>query len=82
MSHTMLKIMIEDRKYTTWYFAHPDTYERVDFSGTAWTPTEKKLFSRDTITEEGTIVYSPTRHLLIPGVLMLEGAKTYGRDAH
>ena len=74
-----MKIMIESRDYSTWYFAHPDTYERVDSPLTNWTPAEKKLFSKDTVLIDGTLVYSPTRQLLIPGVLLLEGNKTFGR---
>jgi len=84
MSQPSLKIMIESRDYSSWYFANPDTYERigslVDSSLSTWTPAEKKLFSRDTIQLDGTIVHSPTRHLLIPGVLLLEDNKTYGRN--
>lgn len=74
-----MKILIESRDYSAWYFAHPDTYERIDSPLANWTPAEKKLFSKDTVLSDGTLVYSPTRHLLIPGVLLLEGNKTFGR---
>lgn len=74
-----MKILIESRDYSTWYFAHPDTYERVDSPLANWNPAEKKLFSKDTVLIDGTLVYSPTRQLLIPGVLLLEGNRTFGR---
>lgn len=77
-----MKILIESRKYDAWYFANPDTYERVDSPVANWNPAEKKLFTKDTIHPNGDLVYSPTRQLLIPGVLLLEGSKTYGRTAN
>lgn len=81
MSKSSLKIMIESRDYSSWYFANPDTYERVGSLNPTWTPTEKKLFSRDTIHLDGTIVHSPTRQILIPGVLLLEENKSFGRNS-
>jgi len=79
------RILITSRDYSAWHLAEDDTYVPTSTPELAFSDAAKyKLFSRDIITiseTDGTprIVHSPTRCIQIPGVLILEGNKTYGR---
>lgn len=81
------RIMISDRDYSAWHFVEPETYvtKQVAESATLFNPIHLKLFSRDLIdlsTPIPILVHSPTRTAQIPGVLILEANKTYGRTAN
>lgn len=67
---------------TTWVISNPSTLENVDIIG--FNPYEHKLANGDTFTYENTtvtILHSPMRiDNDIPGVLILNDNKTYGRE--
>ena len=78
------KIHIHDRNYTSWEIY--DTGNLNKISTIEINPIECKLFSNDVFeinTENGSInlLHSTVRHgSSIPGVLMLDGNKTFGRQ--
>lgn len=78
------KIHIHDRNYSSWDIY--DTGNLNKISTIEINPIECKLFSNDVFeinSENGAInlLHSTVRHgLSIPGVLMLDGNKTYGRQ--
>jgi hypothetical protein len=78
------KIHIHDRNYTSWEIY--DTGNLNKISTIEINPVECKLFSNDVFeinSENGAInlLHSTVRHgSSIPGVLMLDGNKTYGRQ--
>jgi len=78
---TNYKIHINDRNYSSWELFETNNLTKVSFE---INPIECKLFSNDVfeINELGIIklIHSSIRFgSLIPGVLMLDGNKTYGR---
>jgi hypothetical protein len=76
------RVLITSRDYSAWHLVTDDTYRPVALPPGAeeLNPAEQKLFSRDMITlSPFRLVHSPTRTLQIPGVLILEGNRTYGR---
>jgi hypothetical protein len=83
-SVTNYKIHIHDRNYSSWDIY--DTGNLNKFSTIEINPIECKLFSNDVFeinSENGAInlLHSTVRHgSSIPGVLMLDGNKTYGRQ--
>ena len=83
-SVTNYKIHIHDRNYSSWDIY--DTGNLNKISTIEINPIEAKLFSNDVFeinSENGAInlLHSTVRHgSSIPGVLMLDGNKTYGRQ--
>lgn len=82
----MYKIHINDRNYSTWDIFDMNNFEKVNHI-TSLNPIEEKLFSNDVFSinpnnnNKIEIVHSSIRHgPPIPGVLILDGNKTYGRD--
>lgn len=79
----MYKIHVNNRDYSSWDIYQADTQNKVD--GLTINPIESKLLTNDifTIDKHGTvqIEHSSIRSGgAIPGVLMIDGNKTYGRD--
>ena len=76
----MYKLHVSDRKYTTWKIYEAKTHETVE---STISPIEHKLFDQDIFDANDlsvTIVHSCVRLMKnIPGVLVLEGNKTYGK---
>lgn len=76
----MYKLHVSDRKYTTWKIFGAKTLEVVE---TSISPIKHKLFDQDIFDakeDRVTIVHSCVRSMKnIPGVLVLEGDKTYGK---
>jgi len=79
----MYKINIDDRNYSSWSVYNATTLEQISMPGL--NPEKEKLFSNDVFTfSENTnsiqIIHSSTRiNENIPGVLVLDSNKTYGR---
>ena len=78
----MYKIHINDRNCCSWEVIDMDKFVKIDLD---INPIESKLFTNDvfTIDKSGklTIVHSSIRSgPAIPGVLILDGNKTYGRE--
>ena len=78
----MFKIHINDRSYTSWEVFDSNKFNKVEVD---INPLENKLFTNDVFTmnkhNEITIVHSSIRSgPAIPGVLILDGNKTYGRQ--
>ncbi len=76
------KIHINDRTYTSWDIYHSDKCTKVDLN---INPLEEHLFTDDmfTLNEDNkcVIIHSSIRlGPAIPGVLILDGNKTYGRE--
>ena len=76
----MYKLHVSDRKYTSWKMYKAKTLETVE---SIISPIEHKLFDQDIFDANEntvTIVHSCVRSMKnIPGVLVLEGNKTYGK---
>jgi len=78
----MFKIHINDRSYTSWEVFDSNKFNKIELD---INPLENKLFTNDVFTinkhNEITIVHSSIRSgPAIPGVLILDGNKTYGRQ--
>jgi exoribonuclease R len=78
----MFKININDRSYTSWETYDTNKFDKVDIN---IHPLESKLFTNDVFTIDKhnkiTIVHSSIRSgTSMPGVLILDGNKTYGRQ--
>tara|TARA_Y100000590_G_scaffold437324_1_gene558846 strand:+ start:1324 stop:3018 length:1695 start_codon:yes stop_codon:yes gene_type:complete len=77
----MFKLYVHNRNYTEWKVFNSTTLELVDKS---FDPVSNKLFNQDIFSfdkEKGvTIAHSSTRSMKnIPGVLVLESERTYGK---
>jgi exoribonuclease R len=77
-----LKIHINDRNYTSWEVFDANNYEKININ---IDPNESKLFTNDVFTIDCNnnidILHSSIRSTpSIPGVLILDGNKTYGRE--
>ena len=77
------KIIIDDRSYTKWSIYDSATFETLTIPN--FDPIEHKLFSNDIFTfnkdtGQMTILHSSVRNGHIPGVLIVNGNKTYGRE--
>ena len=84
MESPSYKILIHDREYTKWDIHDVRQYAIID--NVALDPVKSKLFTNDifNVEEDGTVnvVYSSIRSTPdLPGVLLLAGNKTYGRQA-
>jgi exoribonuclease R len=75
---TLYKCEVHYRDYTEWTYNPPQTH--------LWNPLDYKCFDGDEIQFDGenvTIVDSPVRkNINIPGVLLLENNRTFGRTAN
>lgn len=78
------KVNINDREYTSWSFLTILDFKAIEFKEI--NPAEEKLFSNDIFSyneqsKELKILHSSVRSSKnIPGVLLLKGNKTYGRN--
>lgn len=85
MLHQPVKVLIHDHTYSTWSYTYPDS--KQDLSDQEYnlpSPLVHHWFNQDVIdfTEQDTphMIHSPIRNAsYIPGVLILEGNRTYGR---
>ena len=80
--NTKYIIRINDRNYTSWEVFNAETFAKMEFN---FNPLDKKLFTDDIFTIDNnnnlSIVKSSIRTgTTIPGVLILDGNKTYGRE--
>ena len=77
------KIIVGDRNYTTWEFFETTHFQKVQLNMNV---IEEKLFTNDVfIMKENKVelLHSTIRSSIsIPGVLILEGNKTYGRQTN
>jgi len=78
------KLYVNDRNYTTWQIFESNNFNKVELD---INPLESKLFSNDVFSiEKGKdtntvkLLHSSIRTGSIPGVLILAGNKTYGRQ--
>ena len=75
------KININDRNYASWEVFEVNTFEKsnIDIQ-----PLDAKLFCNDVFTvnkdNQIQLLHSSIRSTAIPGVLILDGNKTYGRE--
>jgi exoribonuclease R len=78
---SIYKIYVNDRNYTSWEVFDTSNFEKIELD---INPIELKLFSNDVFTiEDGNVklLHSTIQSTVsIPGVLVLLGNKTYGRD--
>jgi exoribonuclease R len=79
-----LKIQIENRDYSSYKLFNPITNNVIDIceedDAVKIDPIDMKLFTGDIINYNGEIISSIIRNeIYIPGVLILEGNKTFGR---
>jgi len=77
----MYKIHVNDRNYTSWEIYNNDNLSKVNLN---INPIENKLLSNDVFKFDNNkiiIIHSSVRTgTSIPGVLILDGNKTYGRE--
>ena len=76
------KILVSDRNYEKWEIFDTTKFDKVDIN---IQPFENKLFSNDIFQLDDqnniSIIHSSIRNVVsIPGVLILNGNKTYGRE--
>jgi len=81
--NNIYKIHINDRECNSWEIYETENFKKIDNIDIF--PLDKKLFTNDLfsidINNNITIINSPIRSgSIIPGVLILNGNKTYGRD--
>ena len=78
---SIYKIYVNDRNYTSWEVFDTSNFEKIELD---INPIQLKLFSNDVFTiEDGNVklLHSTIQSTVsIPGVLVLLGNKTYGRD--
>ena len=78
----MYKIHVADREYNSFHLMHHATLETVE-TPPDFNPVTLKLFNQDVFqysTNKAEIAHSSTRqHKAMPGVLLLEGNKVYGK---
>ena len=92
MNSTIYKIYVNDRNYTKWSLCEISNFQSISMEN--FNPVEHKLFSNDVFsfvpntitnitnitTSSMNIVHSSIRTTVsMPGVLMIEGNKTFGR---
>ena len=88
MNSTIYKIYVNDRNYTNWSLCETSNFQPISMEN--FNPVEHKLFSNDVFslvpntitntTSSMNIVHSSIRTTTsMPGVLMIEGNKTFGR---
>jgi exoribonuclease R len=68
-----MELIIGDRDYSSWEFIPNSSLNNVS-------PIERKLFHGDILSDIGELINSPIRTMKqIPGILILDDGKTYGR---
>jgi len=82
MNNNTFKIHINDRNYSSWQVFETKQFQKIDMD---LNPIENKLFTNDVFVmdEKGKaiLIHSSIRcGPAIPGVLILDGNKTYGRE--
>lgn len=82
MTDIIYKVLVSDRNYDKWEIFDTTKFNKVDIN---IRPLENKLFSNDIfkIDEQNnvSIIHSSIRNVVsIPGVLILNGNKTFGRE--
>jgi len=82
MVDKILKIHVNDRSYNSWEVFDTNKFDKISLN---INPIESKLFSNDVFTIDKnnniTLLHSSIRlGPSIPGVLILDGNKTYGRE--
>lgn len=78
----MYQIHIQTRDYSSFYFTDAETHEKVVLEITHPDILQNNMFSQDLFSFQEnkiTIHSSLVRHQSIPGILILENNKTYGR---
>jgi len=86
LDRLILRVLVKEHTYSRWSYAYPDSKE--DISGTGLpSPLTYKWFNNDLVdftdTTHPVLVKSPTRSAAyIPGVIILNGNRTYGRTAN
>ena len=79
------KIYINDRNYTSWEIFETEQFKKIDILKIKpdFNPIHEKIFSNDVfsiINNKVVIVHSTVKlSTSIPGILIIKGAKTYGR---
>ena len=78
----IFKIHVNDRNYTSWNFFETKNFQPINLE---INPIENKLFSNDVFSIDNTknvnLIHSSVRSgSSIPGVLIINGNKTYGRQ--
>jgi len=75
------KIRISDREYTDWGVIVKDSTEEISLEN--FNPIQNKLFNQDVFTWDDSrmkLLHSTARSMVcIPGVLVLQDNKTYGK---
>ena len=80
---TQYKIIIYDKAYTKYQLYDNATNDPIDQTTQHVDPIQQKRFSEDVFSETGNLLYSKIRTApAIPGVLVLENNRTYGRTAN
>jgi exoribonuclease R len=80
---TQYKIIIYDKAYTKYQLYDNATNDPIDQTTQHVDPIQQKRFSEDVFSETGNLLYSKIRTApAIPGVLILENNRTYGRTAN
>ena len=80
---TQYKIIIYDKAYTKYQLYDNTTNDPIDSATQSIDPIQQKRFSEDVLSETGNLLYSKIRTAsAIPGVLILENNRTYGRTAN
>ena len=85
MSEIVYKIYINDRKYLSWDIFETTQFNKIDFTQIVpnFNPATEKIFSNDVFTvnnEKVCVIHSSIKSgQSIPGVLVINGNKSYGR---
>ena len=77
------KIIIYDKAYTKYQLYDNTTNQPIDHTTQYVDPIQQKRFSEDVFSETGNLLYSKIRTAsVLPGVLVLENNRTYGRTVN
>jgi exoribonuclease R len=69
-----MELIIGNRDYSSWEFIPTNGLSNIS-------PIERKLFHGDILSDSGELINSPVRTIKqIPGILILDDGKTYGRS--
>jgi len=80
---TQYKIIIYDQAYTKYQLYDNATNAPIDHTTHPINPIQQKRFSEDVLSETGNLLYSKIRNApVLPGILVLENNRTYGRTAN
>ena len=80
INQKLSQIIIENRDYSSWNIIDLESNKKIEYP---FNPINEKLFSKDIFSffdNKITLIESPTRNKKeIPGILILEDNKTFGR---